>query len=148
MVGGIDARPQPWLVVADVFDGDIGLQARDADTRSARLHRMTEPAAVTSVPGPHVDLPLGTHNPYRHGSAPCPVGAVGGDAQLFGPADSLQLVRRPRDGHDAELLHQMTVPVGEESKRRLVLANRTLTEYSAPRRHGGVDMLGPGSRGV
>jgi hypothetical protein len=103
-VGGIDARAQLSLVVADVFDGNLGLQARDADACSSRFHHVTEPAAVTSVPGPHVDLPTGAHNPYRHLSARCPVGALGGDLQLFGATDSLQLVWRPGDGHDGELL--------------------------------------------
>ena len=88
-VGGVDARAKVGPVIADIFDSGIGLQARDSDARSSRVHRVTEPAVVTSVPGPHVDLSADADNPYRNLSAQCPIGALGRDPKLFGAIDSL-----------------------------------------------------------
>src|ERR1700722_14433037 len=103
-VGGVDVRAQVGLVVADVFDGDIGLQACDSDASSSRAHRVAEPAVVAPVPGPHVDVPARADNPDRNIPAQCPVGALGRDPELFCSLDPLQLIRRPRDGHNADLL--------------------------------------------
>src|SRR5690242_6942048 len=81
--------------VADVLDGDVGFQTRHADTGPARTQSITEPAGVPSVPGAHVYLPTGAHDPYRHPSPQAAVGAFDSDPQLPGRIHKTQFVRRP-----------------------------------------------------
>src|ERR1700753_3255005 len=60
---------------------------------------MAEPAGVSSVPGPHVYLPAGGHDPDRHPPPQAAVGASDSDLQLRGRIDETQAVRRPRGSH-------------------------------------------------
>jgi hypothetical protein len=100
-VSGIDGCAQVGIALADVLNGDIGLEARNVDARSTRVQRLPEPAGVTSAPGSHVDPSVDADNPDRHPAPQRPIGAPSRDLQLVRRNDSLHRFQRPGGSHDA-----------------------------------------------
>ena len=98
-VGRIDLAPQLARPRSDVLDHDVRLQAGDPDPGPAHVQDPAEPSGRAPVPGPHVHLVTGAHDPDRYELGRRPVGAPAGDLQLVGPVDLLQLFRRPGRGH-------------------------------------------------
>src|SRR2546430_973141 len=91
-VGGVDRVVD---LIACVRERDVLVDAASADVRLMRRLGGAVPAAAGAAPRADEEVVTDTHDPDRQRPAQRAVAPLGGDLQLLGPADPVELVGGP-----------------------------------------------------